>query len=1067
MKKDISENFDYNFYVSYYKDIAELSFEDALLHWKDFGIHEGRYGTEEQFYNDNELNIKDLPENFNVDYYFLLNPDLDSRSKYHGIIHFLKWGLAEGRKYQITSEPDNEFIYNNQESDIKSFGEDHRKKENKNETTINFTLRNEIIGNIDVCDENGILGWALNQKNIYESIEIELYIDNEFITRTIANIFRDDLYKVGTFGYGQCGFNIPILDKLFDNKNHIVEIKDIFGGVICENVNLFLSGRPEFRNILGRSYSTSEINCVARAFQFDSGFYKKQYLDMLEEPNPKDHYFIFGEDENRKPNSFFSPEFYRNKYSQFLTNWEGKLLDHFLSIGLFEGYYPSKDVESVVNKSGFFCTADWLLYFKKLLFNASRISESLTNNLDVLSSCSFEIKSSIDLFQTRNKKDNQKGNYKKILNWVIPSFSNGGGGHTTIFRCARNLTRNGWKSIFWIYNSEYCSDIENLKSQFIAYFPVSPVEFRLLSDGFSEVNNEFIIATAWQSVYFCIQNEMKNIFLYFVQDYEPSFNASSTESLRAEWTYQLGFDVICAGKYLENTVGNLTNRIFSFELAADPIYKLTQVQSSIRPISVAIYVRTHTERRCSDLMIEIANMLAERISQTVVIFGDDSNIENLNPLVKNEGILTPIQMAELFKKTKCGLVASATNYSIVPVEMAAAGMLVCQPSSFSTNDTTVVNGVVSLPPNKTDIVNYISEACEKWTEEQFKAAISKSHSWANKLDWESEFDKVSDFIEQYIINDESQLSTKSKKSVAIAIPTYYPDERIIEIVDRIKRQKSSYEIKIIIIDSVRENVQSPLISGLSNEKIVEIHSINAKNFQHGATRNLAVEKSNSDYIVFITQDALPVNEYWLESLIAPMDIWDTVAFVFGRHVAYPEHHKLYDVELGQFFDGLINQGIIRSRIDDPKKYDSDKYHKASVCFNSDNNAAYRCDLLKRIKFPNVDFSEDQAVARRFIERGFYKAYSPTAIVMHSHDYTEDHEEAYKRGTEEGLAFKKIFDLTLVKDIQDLQSKSDYTYESIQRLSIENGFSEDESIKYIKAKIAYLNGVFDSGKLSDI
>ena len=52
-------------------------------------------------------------------------------------------------------------------------------------------------------------------------------------------------------------------------------------------------------------------------------------------------------------------------------------------------------------------------------------------------------------------------------------------------------------------------------------------------------------------------------------------------------------------------------------------------------------------------------------------------------------------------------------------------------------------------------------------------------------------------------------------------------------------------------------------------------------FSHGGTRNLLMERTRGEHVAFLTQDALPAAERWLEALLAGFALADDVALVYG------------------------------------------------------------------------------------------------------------------------------------------------------------------------------------------
>ncbi|GAB3752256.1 hypothetical protein GCM10027591_00060 [Zhihengliuella somnathii] len=205
------------------------------------------------------------------------------------------------------------------------------------------------------------------------------------------------------------------------------------------------------------------------------------------------------------------------------------------------------------------------------------------------------------------------------------------------------------------------------------------------------------------------------------------------------------------------------------------------------------------------------------------------------------------------------------------------------------------------------------------------------------------------------------------------------------------------------------------------------------------------------------------NQYWLESLIAPLDLLPNCAFSYGSHKAYSEHHELFDVELKNHFNGLRGHGYVMSRRDFSEKFDTDPHFVANVSFNSDNNAGYRGDLLREYGFPPVPFAEDQAMARLMLTLGYARAYAPSSQVIHSHDYTSDPEQAYKRGTEEAAALYQNFGLYRFRDIREVVHSKRHEFDNAIETAAKLGLSESEVMPYLAVKERYIDGAWEESK----
>src|SRR5262249_27611246 len=67
-------------------------------------------------------------------------------------------------------------------------------------------------------------------------------------------------------------------------------------------------------------------------------------------------------------------------------------------------------------------------------------------------------------------------------------------------------------------------------------------------------------------------------------------------------------------------------------------------------------------------------------------------------------------------------------------------------------------------------------------------------------------------------------------------------------------------------------------------RVDRLVTIPAGAFDHGATRNLAVEQTQGDLVVLIVQDAVPESETWLKALTAPLRADAGLAGAFARQI---------------------------------------------------------------------------------------------------------------------------------------------------------------------------------------
>jgi rhamnosyltransferase len=155
-------------------------------------------------------------------------------------------------------------------------------------------------------------------------------------------------------------------------------------------------------------------------------------------------------------------------------------------------------------------------------------------------------------------------------------------------------------------------------------------------------------------------------------------------------------------------------------------------------------------------------------------------------------------------------------------------------------------------------------------------------------------------------------------------------------------------------------------------------AIPARDFGHGRTRNLAMELARGDFVAFLTQDATPVDERWLERLLGAFSLDDDVGLSFGPHLPRPGATPMIQRELSELFTQLAPTGgptIERAGYVGP--------HPA---FFSNVNSCVKRECWQQVRFRDIGYAEDRAFALDALAKGWSKVYDPEAAVVHSHDY---------------------------------------------------------------------------------
>ena len=120
--------------------------------------------------------------------------------------------------------------------------------------------------------------------------------------------------------------------------------------------------------------------------------------------------------------------------------------------------------------------------------------------------------------------------------------------------------------------------------------------------------------------------------------------------------------------------------------------------------------------------------------------------------------------------------------------------------------------------------------------------------------------------------------------VTIVIPTKNAGRLFEKVLKKVFAQETTYEYEVICVDSGSSDNTIEIIKKFP----CKLYEIPASEFGHGKTRNYGASKGTGEYIVFITQDAMPASSKWLQNFIDAMKSDPEIVGGFGIHYPYPD-----------------------------------------------------------------------------------------------------------------------------------------------------------------------------------
>ncbi|GGZ37985.1 rhamnosyltransferase [Echinicola pacifica] len=253
--------------------------------------------------------------------------------------------------------------------------------------------------------------------------------------------------------------------------------------------------------------------------------------------------------------------------------------------------------------------------------------------------------------------------------------------------------------------------------------------------------------------------------------------------------------------------------------------------------------------------------------------------------------------------------------------------------------------------------------------------------------------------------------------INLFIPTLNAGKTWHQTLERLAEQTIQFHRKIIVDSgSTDGTLKDPLVGDF------EVISIDKRDFDHGGTRQMAVEAyPDADIYLFMTQDAIPANEHTVSRLIQAFVADPELGMAYGRQLPHlnaktlESHARLFNYPEATEIRGLA---------------DAPKYGiKTISCSNS--FAAYRKEAFEQAGgFPRgLILGEDVYIAGKMLLKGWKMAYVGEAEVHHSHDYTVKEE------------FKRYFDIGV------FHAESSWIFDHFGR-------AESRGAQYAKSEISY-------------
>ena len=316
------------------------------------------------------------------------------------------------------------------------------------------------------------------------------------------------------------------------------------------------AARPSAPNSCGVTHA---VEMKLLRDHFDPQFYAEQYADMRRPgTNQLEHYCVFGWKERRDPCAAFSTRRYLQDNRDVADSGVNPFF-HYILLGRNQG--------RTAHPSGFAGPRQMAL------------------NPDAQLVRDLALRDMIRFVPRQSRQNRQKYDPGHlVIDWVVPDFSIGSGGHMTLFRIIRWLEFFGHSCRIWLTDLEIHGTHTEIYDDIVKHFQTLRAEVRMADDGLTKATGDVLFATGWQTVARAMSVTGFRERAYLVQDLEFSFYPEGSHANAVRWTYTQDLACICASPWLAETLSAEFGRwTRHFALAYNPDYYTPTLRKSGKP----------------------------------------------------------------------------------------------------------------------------------------------------------------------------------------------------------------------------------------------------------------------------------------------------------------------------------------------------------------------------------------------------------------------------------------------------------------------------------------------------
>lgn len=252
---------------------------------------------------------------------------------------------------------------------------------------------------------------------------------------------------------------------------------------------------------------------------------------------------------------------------------------------------------------------------------------------------------------------------------------------------------------------------------------------------------------------------------------------------------------------------------------------------------------------------------------------------------------------------------------------------------------------------------------------------------------------------------------QTQPAISIMIPAKNGGVLFEQVLKQIRSQEYNNHIEIVVIDSGSTD-DTISYAKTYQSKVIEI---SPDSFNHGRTRNFGIANTTGEFVVLLTQDAVPANTTFISEMITAIQR-QNAAGAYARQIPCTNASWLVKRNLQNWISGNSQSRVCQMN-NANQFFSTPPAEQHLQCVFENVASVIRREVWEKIPFPDVPFGEDLDWGFRILCNGYTLVYASKAIVNHSHERPPEY--TYKRTYIDHYRLYELFGMRTIPSISKI------------------------------------------------